>query len=257
MFLSFPLQCPHHSPSNECFPQCSSNFSLPSAGYCAGSGTTMNMAGFDSLAADEPGSSPCVNFLFDNWTLNSNIKLVAACFGTVLLGVTIQLLTKLRMFLSPQFALVESPPAYSLASLGNVLASFKPVTKAFLTILFYGTQTLLSYLIMLIAMTYNVELFACVAAGLTLGYAFFLLDLPQAPHSTDPCCSALDDGTGNNPIKKTTVAAGGGDGKHGLYSRLITNSIHEPSKPQANVESTEGSCCGGGFEADEVSVNIN
>ena len=258
---------------NMCVPMCGSNFTLSATGYCSGSGATMNMNGFDSLAADGAGDSPCINYLFYSWTLNSNLRVILACIGTLLLGMFIQLITKMRTFLSPQYNVsATAQPRCGVAAIGNRLAGSSSTTKAFLTVALYGTQTILSYLIMLVAMTYNVELFVCVAAGLTLGYAVFLLDLPHPPHSTDPCCSTLDEalsGGSGDPVKKA-AGSDGVDDKHGLYSRLIQNSLHghgsanqtggngsSYSKASAPSIDAVENCCGVGAEDDEVSVKIN
>ena len=59
-------------------------------GLCYGSGTTMFMNGFTSIASEERGSTECVNFLFIDWTLDSTVKYVFACIGTLLLGIATQ-----------------------------------------------------------------------------------------------------------------------------------------------------------------------
>jgi len=213
----------------------------------------MNMQGFDSVALAGAGQSPCYNFLFTSWTLDDSVKTAFACLGTVLMGMLIQLMTKLRSFLGSRYVGADGAHRFGLASLGKWLSSLAPITKAVATVLLYGSQTALSYLIMLVAMTYSVELFASVAVGLTLGYACFLLDMPP-PHSTDPCCSAMDESTRPGLL----------DDKAGLYTRLVASSsvqapLHgDPSGSNSGTAGvTSGDCCSGGLDGTEVSVHIN
>ena len=61
----------------------------------------------------------------------------------------------------------------------------------------HGLQLLLAYLLMLAAMTYNMELFLSVIVGLTVGYATFNVNLPP-PAVTEPCCADLSDVNDNH-----------------------------------------------------------
>lgn len=57
----------------------------------------------------------------------------------------------------------------------------------------------LGYVAMLIAMTYQVELFFCIVIGLATGFALFNLSEPP-PENVDPCCT---DGGHNDVLYKT------------------------------------------------------
>ena len=48
---------------------------------------------------------------------------------------------------------------------------------------------MLGYLAMLVAMTYSVELFLCVVAGLVIGHGVFNLGTPVG-ETVDPCCAS-------------------------------------------------------------------
>ncbi len=144
------------------------NTTSSSSDYCYGSGTTMSMTGFFSLATDKKGSTPCVNLLFEEWTLDDETKFAFGCLGVVLLGVFIQYLTLLRGYTK-----------------NIVNESVRRLVRIFV----FGVQVVLSYFLMLVAMTYSVELFCMVCVGLTLGYGLFHADSKHATEiSADACC---------------------------------------------------------------------
>ena len=137
--------------------------------YCYGYGTTMSMNGFFSIVQDSQGSTPCVNLLFEEWTLDNEGKFAAGCLGVFFLGILIQYLTVLR------------------ASTRKIL---NPMHRRLGRVLAFGTQVVLSYFLMLVAMTYSVELFCMVVAGLTTGYALFHSSDERDPTEipADACC---------------------------------------------------------------------
>eukprot|EP01038_Epipyxis_sp_PR26KG_P011858 gene11858-15868_t len=154
-----------------CLPQCVSNAPSNSTRYCFGGGTAMFMQGFTSIATSQTGTTECVNLLFTSWTLNDRWKLALACIGVLFLGIAIQCITHYR------FTISKWKRSYN---------------RSILIVFFHGLQTTLSYMLMLVAMTYSSELFAMVCLGLSIGYALFNLELP-VPKSTDPCCSEEND----------------------------------------------------------------
>lgn len=141
-------------------------------GYCMGKGVSMYMDGFKSSAQstnDDPVE--CVNLLFISWTLDSPVKLAIAWLGVFELGLLVQFMTKYRARLSKK------------QGTWTVRAAVAAM---------YSIQLVFSYFLMLVAMTYNIELFCAVCAGLSVGYCAWLLDMP-APLTLDPCCSAEND----------------------------------------------------------------
>ena len=67
------------------------------------------------------------------------------------------------------------------------------------SILLYGIHIVISYFLMLITMSYNVELFCMVCVGLILGHTFFHTNMfgkrkkfpaGYMPPEADPCCDA-------------------------------------------------------------------
>jgi hypothetical protein len=57
----------------------------------------------------------------------------------------------------------------------------------------HGAQALAGYLLMLIAMTYSVELLLSVIAGLGVGYRLFFYRAPATHSSANPCCDFLEE----------------------------------------------------------------
>jgi len=159
MCSSCSLQCP--LPSNNTF-----------NGYCYGSGSAMFMEGFESILSSPRGTTECTNVLFPGWTLNNGVKFFVACVGILLFGIFIQYLTKCRF------------------DLNKVKSNEK--SHQYKVVMLYGVQVICSYLAMLIAMTYSVELFLMICIGLTIGYSLFHISSPP-PASVDPCCTIDDD----------------------------------------------------------------
>ena len=80
----------------------------------------------------------------------------------------------------------------------------------------FAFSLVLGYLAMLVAMTYSVELFLCVVAGLVVGHGVFNLGTPVG-ETVDPCCAS------QNVATKTV----------------------EPAKPEVQIQpvEVEKGCC--------------
>lgn len=136
--------------------------------YCWGSGVTMYMSGFKAISSSKKGHTECINLFFDTWTLDNDSVFAGACIGVFLLGLVIESLVMARRLI---FAKME-----------------KTLQRDVLMVLLHGVNVVLSYFVMLVAMTYNVELFCMAVSGLTVGFMLFNLAEPPR-HKTDPCCS--------------------------------------------------------------------
>jgi len=123
----------------------------------------MGMYGFVS------GHTTCLILFFRQWTIESPLAFYLAFVGVVLLGVVTELLTYLRR------------GRWSATRLGHGRLG----TAA--TVFLFAVQTTLAYALMLIAMTYSVQLFLAVILGLAVGHAIFNVGAP-VPASADPCC---------------------------------------------------------------------
>mmetsp|Transcript_25463 Transcript_25463/g.55353 ORF Transcript_25463/g.55353 Transcript_25463/m.55353 type:complete len:730 (-) Transcript_25463:789-2978(-) len=131
---------------------------------------TMWMTGFQTTAK---AGTACVAFLFGQWALTSQVKFAFACIGTVLMGVTVAALAFGRRMLLQRRRALRQP---ALASMSDIAVKDPGPGKAgamALLALLYGVQMTLAYALMLIAMTYQVELFIMVVVGLVVGYVLF------------------------------------------------------------------------------------
>ena len=160
-----------------CAPQCiaSSNLALFNDGnnsrgndFCNGFNVAMYMAGFTG-----PGDSTdaCLTFLFIDFVLDSPVKYAGACFGTILLGICVEFVVKLRRRYKAKHAGKQH------------LKSFKAGILSL-----YALQVTLGYLAMLIAMTYAYVFFIMIVMGLVIGYGLFNMNIPVTEY-TDPCCN--------------------------------------------------------------------
>jgi hypothetical protein len=168
------IMCP--SGMQNCELQCPSvmaaNSTTSMGDYCYGRGLTMYMDGFRSIAMD-PQKTPCINLFFTNWTLNNRTKFGIACVGVFFFGIFIQFLTYYRI------SIVTS-------KISNWGVSYRKYAFVIYGLL-HGIQAALGYFAMLIAMTYNIELFCMICIGLAVGYVMFNLNIPP-PIEVDPCC---------------------------------------------------------------------
>ena len=113
----------------------------------------------------------CIIFLFRALTLHTTLAFAAAVVVTACLGVLAEFLTHVRRhWLSRSPRLLQRPWAYKCA-----------MSLAF------SCQLCIGYALMLIAMTYRVELFLAVMVGLTCGHVMFNMHGP-VEESIDACC---------------------------------------------------------------------
>jgi hypothetical protein len=173
-----------------CFPPNITDDTSNDNSYCLGKGTSMIMTGFESqISSNDP---LCINLLFPEWTLDSSVKFTFACLGVLALGLFIQYLTVLKM------------------KTRHLTIITTELQRRVIRMLLFGIQIVSTYCIMLVTMTYSVELFVMVAIGLTAGYAFF--------HSIDD-----DESASNNSGKKEVkmlLSVGNGKGRNSASNGL-------------------------------------
>lgn len=126
--------------------------------------TTMWMTGFQFAAGHH--SDPCVVFLFPEWVLDTKGKLAGACIGTFFAGVLVGLLGWLRVRIKDM-----------CAAKGLWDPDYRPRWRPWLAeggiVTIIAVQVCFAYWLMLIAMTYQAELFIMVVLGLAFGHLFF------------------------------------------------------------------------------------
>jgi hypothetical protein len=143
-------------------------------------------------------------------------KFSVASFGCIFLGVFTESIGLIRRL--ARRALAADPALLRLQVLPMAVL--------------YAIQLMLGYFCMLVAMTYQVELFVCVVVGLALGHALFnfkpLVVAPQDSNaaadasmknpiqdSVDPCCEYLhmdDDSEHSIGLSGGAVASGANKG---------------------------------------------
>jgi hypothetical protein len=121
--------------------------------FCTGNGMSMNMEGY-SLSFGN--TRPCLNLWFSNWTLDTEWKFTLAILGVICLGICVEGSSVVRR---------------------KVHASLRPgSSRKWVMAGFYGLQATIGYALMMVAMTFSLELLLSAICGLVLGYGFFTND---------------------------------------------------------------------------------
>lgn len=166
------IMCPSSAGMSACEVQCPNPKNKTDDDFCWGAGTDMYMDGFTSILQEKKGSTACLNLFFKDWTLNTKTKYAFACIGVFLLGIIVEYLSSLRRIVYKKL---------NNNHLRNIAL-----------MLLHCSQVCLGYFLMLAAMTYNVEIFCMVLAGVGAGHALFNLKSPP-PANTDHCCAGTND----------------------------------------------------------------
>ncbi len=149
----------------------------PEVPFCTGPGTAMHMSGFEYYPAD------CVIFLFNGWVLDAPGTFVLAILGSLGLGLLTELLTFLRREKIAKAAALRERPNAFVVVMGSI----------------FTVQVTLGYLLMLVAMTYQVELFVAVMLGLGGGHMLLNVKAPVG-ESVEACCvDAVESEKGKRP----------------------------------------------------------
>jgi len=182
----------------------------------------MHMGGFRTVWGD-PETLPCLDFLLPAWTLDTKVKFAAALYGTALLAVTSEALAAFRRKVASERAardearfsrkakrglparggggggggIVEGAKKQEAAAAAEGDAreeeeeeeEWRDVASALL----YSTHVLLGYILMLAAMTYQVEVLVYLVAGLLIGQLGFNSKAPTVPSAPDLCCGGAAD----------------------------------------------------------------
>lgn len=146
-----------------------------------GNGMSMYMSGLKSSFMNP--DAPCLNLLFPSYTLDSEFKFLAGMILVSGLGLLLEALPHWRRKYIARLERVE----------GNE-DKVQLVSSAL-----HGCQALLGYLLMLVAMTYSIELLFSAVLGLSIGYYLFYKQRRNRftggnevePSSTTPCCEFL------------------------------------------------------------------
>jgi hypothetical protein len=136
-------------------------------GFCRG-GTSMVMSGFESVTTE---NANCIILFFRPWLLDSATKFAIGCIGVFLLGMLIEAVIRLRRRIGGMKSIHGSK-----------------VMKEILVVFLFAINVSLGYLGMLAAMTFNVEIFVSIVAGLATGHVVFANAKAPVRETADPCC---------------------------------------------------------------------
>jgi len=117
---------------------------------------TMSMGGFQSALFSKGHPADCITFLFTEWKLDRPGKYVGAMIVTFGVAVLSEGITNWQPQIRNTY--LEGKPKHQRKTLMTLI---------------YGFQQFLGWLLMLIAMTFSIELFACVILGLFFGKFLF------------------------------------------------------------------------------------
>ena len=177
-----------------------SNNSNEEHGFCrpgmSGGGMIMYMDGFRfSLLGGTNKNQPCLNLLVPGWTLDSYWKFGFAAVGVFALAVLVEGFSKLRHKVVR--AAKEQRRRQRQSSSPRSFYRHPALLRLAVTSL-HGLQALLGYILMLVAMTFSLELLLCVCCGLAVGYAVFFQSSAEeddvvAHVTSNPCCEFMEE----------------------------------------------------------------
>eukprot|EP00929_Paragymnodinium_shiwhaense_P112094 TRINITY_DN80352_c0_g1_i1.p1 TRINITY_DN80352_c0_g1~~TRINITY_DN80352_c0_g1_i1.p1 ORF type:complete len:641 (-),score=132.60 TRINITY_DN80352_c0_g1_i1:405-2327(-) len=172
--------CGPQAMNDQCAWRCK-NPDIPSAadsGFCnKDMRTSMYMGGFTSLAAP---NKACIVLFFNSWVLDTPFKFVIGCFGVGIMGVFTQALIRARAVLHKK-----------CKGRGKIPDS-----------VMFGLNVMMGWAMMLVAMTYSVELFLSATLGLMIGN-YFLAQASETKILGSPCCNAVNDGQAHDTRANT------------------------------------------------------
>lgn len=160
------------------------------APFCAGSGMSMMMTGF---VWSPTGSNPCVNLLFEEWTIDSSWKLALSLIGIVGLGLLNGLLVRTRRnarsswFASSRRKKFDDDDSASLG--GATLETARAQAAMFVVI---ALQLFVAYMLMLVVMTYVGVFVMASVIGVTIGHMLFSMSADVFSIELEPCCQDPD-----------------------------------------------------------------
>jgi len=163
----------------------SSSFCIPLPG---GGGVTMYMDTFRWTLLSRDAT--CLTFLVSGLTLDTPWKFLLACVGAMLLGVSIEFVNVVRR---------------RFDKAGSNCGS-----ACYMRYLLQAAILVLAYVIMLIVMTYSLELFLCTILGLSLGPLLAAALAPRDPRSSSG--EPLIEGAGAEEVSMEPAHPGSGGG---------------------------------------------
>jgi len=191
--------------------------STPSHKLCQSAmGMVMYMEGFQWTLK---GKGTCLNFFFESWMLDTAPKFVAAMVCVVAMGIATEGISRWKHDVAQK--------ARETDSRRNTINDNR--LRVMHTCL-QGLSIMSAYMLMLVVMTYSLELLSCVILGLMIGYYIFDGDSLHHRGGT-PCCNFLEGGGSDGTEAGTslteallprTTSLGGGSDSDNNVSRPTT-----------------------------------
>jgi len=149
-------------------------------GFCKNMPMTMSMGGFQS-ALFFGGRADCITFLFPGWDLDGSGKFVSAMICTFFLAVSCEGMVHCQHHVRNYYLVGKS----------------KQLRKLIVSLI-YGFQQLMGWTLMLISMSFSMELFACVVVGIFIGKVLFPKESMVPPHNASINNTSSSSSNNNN-----------------------------------------------------------
>ena len=155
---------------------------------------------------------PCLNLLFDWWTLNARWKVVLSLLLVFAWAVAVEGLAKFRHVTVAQCKQQQQQRSNTSNTFSTAMMMM--MVRRYSIPLLHGLQAAAGYTLMLIAMTFSLEMIGSVVVGLATGYGIFFKLSPTIPNSsssdtaggsdsdpyqlrqhvtTNPCCEFMEE----------------------------------------------------------------
>ena len=160
-----------------------------------------------TLLSKAEDTAPCLNLFFAGWTLNTRWKFVGAVVAVFCFAVAVEGLAKVRhgtVRIVIQNGRTPTTTHHTTTATSLAASASTSSQRRLLLLLLrycipplHGLQALTGYALMLVTMTFSVELLAAVVLGLAVGYAvFFGVTDGDVQHVTaNPCCEFMQEET--------------------------------------------------------------
>ena len=168
-------------------------------------------------------SSTCLNFYFPSWTLDTTTKFVAAMVCVLVMGILTEGVAKVRYSVSKKITTAVAVAATQNHTT-NKQRHYYYYYYSYVQTGLQGLNALCAYLLMLVVMTYSLELVGCVILGLMIGHYVFDGDhykLGSGSSGGSPCCTFLDHTTASHENNITSSAAADEDGNGTTITMLV------------------------------------
>jgi hypothetical protein len=149
-----------------------------------GNGIITFMDGFHSISTS---TTRCLNYYFPTWTLSTKYKFVLALVVSFLMPLGLE---KLAIYRSGYLRKVSQNAnvanrAEDASTSTGWRQSITSMKELLILQTLYAAQQLGGYAIMLLAMTFSVEIFACVLLGLGFGQFMFVLNAKETKEEVE------------------------------------------------------------------------